>query len=120
MKRLKRIKSTGVDGIRADFILAASDMVLNPLVQTLNQVLDKGVPTAWCTGLIHPIFKAGDPDDSSNCRGIPVVVILAKLYAMMLEARASTWAEPWKCRSKGQAGFSQKFAPQTRCSSFNS
>ncbi len=36
------------------------------LVQTFNQVRDKGVPAAWCTGLIHPIFKAGDPDDPSN------------------------------------------------------
>ena len=55
--------------------------------------------------MIHPIFKAGDPDDPSNYRGITVVVILAKLYAMVLEARASAWAEHWKCRAKGQAGF---------------
>ncbi len=98
-------KAAGVDGIRAEFILDASDILLNPLVQTFNQVLDKGVPAAWCTGLIHPIFKAGDPDDPSNYRGITVVVILAKLYAMVLEARVSAWAEHYKCRAKGQAGF---------------
>ena len=109
LKRLKRRKAAGVDGIRAEFILDASDILLNPLVQTFNQVLDKGVPTAWCTGLIHPIFKAGDPDDPSNYRGITVVVILAKLYAMVLEARASAWAEHWKCRAKGQAGFRKDF-----------
>ncbi len=64
-----------------------SDILLEPLVQTFNQVLDKGVPAAWCTGLMHPIFKVGNPDDPSNYRGITVVVILAKLYAMVLEAR---------------------------------
>ena len=89
MKRLKRRKAAGVYGIRAEFMLDASDMLLDPLVQTFDQVLDKGVPTAWRTGLIHPIFKAGDPDVPGNYRGITVVVILAKLYAMVLEARAS-------------------------------
>ena len=59
--------------------------------------------------LIHPIFKAGDPSDPGNYRGITVVVILAKLYAMVLEARASSWAEHVKCRAKGQAGFRKDF-----------
>ncbi len=51
---------------------------------------------------------AGDPDDPRNYRGITsitVVVILATRYAMVLEARASAWAEHWKCRAEGQAGF---------------
>ena len=67
------------------------------------------LPPAWCTGLIHPIYKAGDPNDPGNYRGITVVVILAKLYAMVLEARASSWAEHVKCRAKGQAGFRKDF-----------
>ena len=37
------------------------------------------------------------------------MVILAKLYAMVLEARASAWAEFKKCRAKGQAGFRKDF-----------
>ncbi len=49
LKRLKRRKAAGVDGIRAGFILDASDISLKPLVQTFNKVLDKGVPFAWCT-----------------------------------------------------------------------
>ena len=109
MKRLKRNKAAGVDGIKAEFILDAVDMLLGPLVQTFNQVLNDGVPPTWCTGLIHPIFKAGDPSDPGNYRGITVVVILAKLYAMVLEARASSWAEHVKCRAKGQAGFRKDF-----------
>ena len=109
LKRLKRNKAAGVDGIRAEHILDASELLMNPLVQTFNQVLNQGVPPAWCTGLIHPIFKTGDPDDAANYRGITVVVILAKLYAMVLEARASGWAEHEKCRAKGQAGFRKDF-----------
>ena len=76
---------------------------MNPLVRTFNQILDKGVPPSWCIGLIHPIYKAGDRDDPGNHRGITVIGILAKLYAMVLEARAT--AEESKCRAKGQADF---------------
>ncbi len=54
-------------------------------------------------------FKAGEKIDPSNYGGITVVVILAKLYAMVLEARASAWAEHWKCRAKGQAGVWKEF-----------
>lgn len=109
LKRLKRNKAAGVDGVRAEFILDAADLLLNPLVQTFNQLLNEGVPPAWSVGLIHPIFKAGDPNDPGNYRGITVIVILAKLYAMVLEARASSWAEQRKCRARGQAGFRKDF-----------
>ena len=93
LKRLKRNKAAGVDGIRAEHILDAFELLLKPFVQTFNQVLNRGGPPAWCTGLIHPIFKAGDPEDAANYRGITVVVILAKLYAMVLEARARLLSE---------------------------
>ena len=38
-----------------------------------------------------------------------MVVILSKLYAMVLEARATAWAEQSKSRAKGQAGFRKDF-----------
>ena len=76
---------------------------------TFNQILEKGVAPSWCIGLIHPIFKAGDKDDPGNYRGIMVVVILSKLYAVVLEARATAWAEQSKSRVKGQAGFRKDF-----------
>ena len=55
------------------------------------------------------IYKAGDRDDPGNYIGITVVVILAKLYAMVLEARASAWAEQRRCRAKGQASFRKDY-----------
>ena len=100
LKRLKRHKAAGVDGINAEFILEASAILMTPLVRTFNQILTQGVPPCWSIGLIHPIYKAGDKDDPGNYRGITVIVILAKLYAMVLEARASAWAEQMKCRAK--------------------
>ncbi len=52
------------------------DLAMNLAGTSFNQVQDKGVLAAWCTSLIHPIFKAGTLDDSSY-RGITVVAILA-------------------------------------------
>ena len=89
-------------------------MLLDPIVQTFNQVLMEGVPPTWCTGLIHPIFKAEDPDDPGMHRGIGVAPILAKLYAMVLEARASARAEHRQWGAEGQAGFRKNFRATNR------
>ena len=84
-------------------------MLRDPLVITFNQALEHGVPAAWCVGVVHPIFKAGDRKDPGKYRDVPVVVILAKLYAMLLGARATAWAEHRICRAKDQAGFRKDF-----------
>ena len=65
LKRLKRNKAAGADGIKAEFILDAAELLLTPLVMTFNQVLQRGVPASWCVGGVHPNFqlKAGYRDD---------------------------------------------------------
>ena len=103
--RLKRNKAAGADGIRAEFLLDAVDVLLQPLPQVFSHMLLNGVPPDWCKGIIHPIFKSGDVNDPSNYRGITVTPVLSKLFAMILEARMSTWAEQCNVRAAGQAGF---------------
>ena len=76
LKRLKRNKVAGVDGIKAELIPDAADLLLTPLVMTFNQVLQRGAMASWCVGVVHLIFKAGNRDDPGNYRGITVVVIL--------------------------------------------
>ena len=44
LKWLKRNKAAGLDGIRAEFILDAAEVLLTPLVLTFNQILNEGVP----------------------------------------------------------------------------
>ena len=44
LKRLKRNKAAGLDGIKTEFIMDASEALLDPLVTTFNQVLNEGVP----------------------------------------------------------------------------
>ena len=104
-RRLKRNKAAGIDGIKAEFIIDARDILLQPLATTFTQMLSHGVPDSWCLGVIHPIFKSGDCNDPSNYRGITVTSVLAKLFAMVIEARLSNWAETNNLRATGQAGF---------------
>ena len=108
-KRLKRRKAAGFDGIKPEFLLDAEDLLLQPLTCTFNQMLSQGVPESWCMGVIHPIFKSGDENNPSNYRGITVTAILAKLFAMILEDRMSTWAESKQLRAAGQAGFRRDY-----------
>ena len=105
LKRLRRNKAAGIDGIRAEHLLDACQLLLEPMAATFTHSLLDGVPECLCKGIIHPIFKAGAKGDPSNYRGITVTPVLSKLFAMILEARLSEWAECSGIRADGQAGF---------------
>ena len=105
IKRLRRNKASGVDGIRAEHLLDASELLLEPMARTFTHLLQNGVPKSWCRGVIHPVFKSGQRDDPSNYRGITVTPVLSKLFAMVIEARLTSWAEDNHMRARGQAGF---------------
>ena len=85
---------------------------------TAIQVQQRDAPASWCDGVIHPLFKAGDGNDPGNYGGIIAGVILAKLYAMFLEARATIWAEDRRCRAQGQTGPDRTFVQQINFQSF--
>ncbi len=109
VKKLKRNKAAGLDGIKAEFIIDAYDTLAPHLLRIFNQFLDNNFPAELSVGVIHPIFKAGDHDDPGNYRGITVGPVLAKLFAMILDQRLATWTEKNKLRAKGQAGFRKDF-----------
>ena len=126
VKKLRRNKACGLDGIKAEFVLDAalplpSDCIPTaqrpnttppkpgPLVPILtllfNKVFKEGFPASWNSQVIQPIYKSGDESDCNNYRGISIGPVLAKLYALVLEARLTGWAEGQGVRAKSQAGF---------------
>ena len=88
---------------------------LKPVASTIAPVLAAlfnacarvgGLPADWTLGAITPILKpGGTPTDCGSYRGITVGTLLGKLYASVLEARLSAWAEGNEIRARGQAGF---------------
>jgi len=129
MKRLKRNKCAGLDGIKAEFLFDAGNMLHVPLQIVFNKLLQQGYSASLSIGVIHALHKGGDALQFENYRGItvgPVLAkvfamileawlsswaedVLAKVFAMILEARLSSWAEERGLRAKGQAGFRKDF-----------
>ncbi len=101
LKKLQRNKAAGLDGMKAEFILDAGELVHIPLLTTFNYFLEKSFPKALSTGVVHVLFKGGDAFKFDNYRGITVGPILAKLFAMILEKRLSEWIEQDGLRAKG-------------------
>jgi hypothetical protein len=101
MRRLRRNKAAGLDGIKAEFLLDAGDMLHVPLQVVFNKLLQQGYSASLSTGIIHALHKGGDALQFENYRGITVGPILAKVFAMILEARLSNWAEERGLRAKG-------------------
>ena len=99
-----------MDGMKAESILEASDPLLTILVVTFHQVLPPVVLACWCVGGMHPVSKAGNRNDPGSYRSITAVVILAKLYAMGLNARATAWAEDTRCRAQIYEALIDEFA----------
>jgi hypothetical protein len=105
MRRFKRNKSIGLDGIKVEFMLNASNMLHVPLQIVFNKLLQQGYSAGLSTRVIHALHKGGDALQFENYRGITVGHVLAKVFAMILEARLSSWVEERGLRARGQAGF---------------
>ena len=64
IKRMKRHKAQGVDGITSDTIKLGGPMVLTYLTNIFNNILrTKQIPDSWHEAKIVILFKKGDPKD---------------------------------------------------------
>ena len=117
LKRLRRGKAAGIDGLLSECILDAAAQLTGPLTTLFNKMFSGPFPQALNSQLVHPIYKEkGDPLDPSNYRPISVGPVLAKLYAMVLEARIATWAETCGARAIAKPVSAANTAPQTTSS----
>ncbi len=106
LKRLKRRKAAGIDGLRAEFLTDAAAELAAPLSSTFTSIFLGSFPHPLNCQIVHPIFKnKGDPLDPNNYRCLSVGPVLSKLYAMILDSRITQWAEGHQVRSPFQAGF---------------
>jgi len=105
MRRLKRNKSIGLDGIKVEFLLDVGDMLHVPLQIMFNKLLQQGYSAGLSIGVIHALHKGGDALQFEIYKGITVGPVLAKVFAMILKAQLSSWAEERGLRARGQAGF---------------
>ncbi len=101
LKKLQKNKATGLDGMKAKFILDAGHLLHMPLLTTFNYFLAEGFPEALSTRVVHALFKGGDASDFDNYKGIIVGPILAKLFTMIFDKRLNEWDKQHGLRAKG-------------------
>jgi hypothetical protein len=102
----RRRVAPGPDGVPMWVFKDGGPAVLRTTTLLFNDVLEAGVwPRAWSTGLIHPIFKAGDRSDPMQYRGISLLAAQSQLFRSVLNRRVSAYLESNGLLSQFQAGF---------------
>jgi hypothetical protein len=88
---------TGSDHLLAEYLTAV-----------FNAMLGEGsTPPCWGQALLTLIYKGGGrvASDWSSYRPLAVTQVIAKIYACLLHARLSTWAESHQVHTPLQVGF---------------
>ena len=101
IRRLKRNKSPGIDGVLSEMIKDGGDVLHNCLLFIFNLMLVNHFPKQLSVGLITAVYKSGNKGDMSNYRGITAGSVIAKLFAMILDHRIAVWAEGEGIKAKG-------------------
>ena len=95
-----------MDNLCAEIFKNSFDIISPFLIILFNRLFANGeYPKAWGEGIIVPIFKSGNTDDTTNYRGITLINVLGKIYSQVLLTRLSKWSEKREKLSKNQFGF---------------
>ena len=105
LRRAKRGKATGHNGLSADLLKDAAPALLDEYVHLFNLMLAGDIPDALSMGLITAVHKTGDKCDMANYRSITVTPPLKKVFDSVLECRVTAWTEEHGLRAATQAGF---------------
>ena len=104
IKKLKKHKSPGNDGIMAEMLQAGGDCLKRKIHELCNRVWDEeNIPEQWGRSLLIPIPKKGDLSQCLNYRTISLINHTGKVLLMVLLNRLKHHLDPFL--SEEQAGF---------------
>lgn len=85
IKKLKRNKSPGSDGIHAELLKNAGESFTEHLHQLFQKIWTTfSMPSEWSLSMVTPIYKKGDKKDCKNYRGISVLNTTYKILSFIL------------------------------------
>lgn len=88
IRRLKRGKAAGHDGITAEMLKSMGERGQELLAKICNLAWKEAkIPEDWKVGVVVPIFKKGDKRECNNYRGITLLSIASKVYERILETK---------------------------------
>ena len=106
MEKLKNNKSTGVDKVVAEILKYGGDWMLESVWMLCCRVWEEEeVPVEWLKAIKVPIRKKGSGEEYSDYRGVTLLSVVGKVYAMVLEVRLRLFLESKGILSDSQFGF---------------
>ena len=110
LKEMKNVKdsSPGDDGVRMGYINAACEEVrqsIISLVQTMFTSRANGWEESLKVGIMVPIHKKGDRNDTNNYRGVCLLPMANRILARVVAARLRWWSEHLELVDDIQQGF---------------
>ena len=103
---LKVNKSPGADNIPAEFIKCSKDILSEPIPEVLNYIIEKcDFPQCWAAGVRSTIYKGGNSNLPENYRGIEILPILEKVFAIAVYRRLSFVNEAFCKVDEHNGGF---------------
>ncbi|BDA47039.1 probable craniofacial development protein 2 at N-terminal half [Coccomyxa sp. Obi] len=102
--KLKGHKAPGVCRIIPEMLKYGGEGTARWLHHVISVAWDSGeAPSDWKKALLVPVLKKGDTTKLDNYRGISLLSIAGKVYALLLQTRLEKWAET--ILSETQSGF---------------
>jgi hypothetical protein len=93
IKSLKNNKAPGEDNINAELIKMANPKLISKIWLLIKEIWVSGkVPNDWKTTIICPIYKKGDPMETSNYRGISLLITCYKVLSIAILRRLEVYA----------------------------
>ena len=85
IKKMKDIKSPGVDGIPPKLLKEIVEQISTPLTKVFNLSLEEGiVPSEWKEANITPLFKKGSRNKPENYRPVTLTSVVCKLLETLI------------------------------------
>ncbi|CAH2088198.1 unnamed protein product [Euphydryas editha] len=109
IKKLKRERSPGPDGLRNEVLIEGAKLLTGPLTRIFNSVLRTGIiPEQWLKSDITLLYKKGDPLDIANYRPISLLSSVYKLFTSIIHSKINSIID--SKQTVEQAGFRPGFS----------
>ena len=108
LSKLDGRKATGLDNISPKLLKIGHVHLAKPVAYIMNLSLSTGiVPSAWKISRVSPIFKEGDPLDTSNYRPISVIPACMKIFEKVVHTQLGLYdfMQRYQILSSNQSGF---------------
>ena len=114
LKKLKRKKSSGLDGLSQENLLLGTGILLAPLMSIINQSITDGeFPNEWKQAAVTPVLKKGSPEQLENYRPVSCLPAASKVLEIVICSQLSDHLETNDLLPKNQHGFRPKRSTMT-------